>query len=52
MSYINEQLLTSSIYIPIHKLTKTKNIDGLIKNELKKIMKIYAMKMVLLLKMV
>ena len=36
MSYINEQLLTSSIYIPIHKLTKTKNIDGLIKNELKK----------------
>ena len=36
MSYINEQLLTSSIYIPIHKLTKTKNIDGLIKNKLKK----------------
>ena len=34
-TYENEQLLTTSVHIPIQKITKTKNIDGLITYHLK-----------------
>ena len=34
-SFINEKILSSTINIPILKLTKTKNIDGLVKQEFK-----------------
>jgi hypothetical protein len=34
-SYENEQLLTTTIHIPIQKITKSKNIDGLITFHLK-----------------
>lgn len=33
--FINEKMLTTTINIPISKLTKTKNIDGLVKQEFK-----------------
>tara|TARA_Y100000996_G_C22351133_1_gene572832 strand:+ start:200 stop:715 length:516 start_codon:yes stop_codon:yes gene_type:complete len=34
-TYENEQLLTTTVHIPIQKITKTKNIDGLITYHLK-----------------
>lgn len=35
-TFINEKILSSTVNIPIKKITKTKNIDGLIKQEFKK----------------
>ena len=37
-TYENEQLLTTSVHIPIQKITKTKNIDGLITHHLKNLL--------------
>jgi len=34
-SYENEQMLTTTVHIPIQKITKSRNIDGLITHHLK-----------------